>query len=30
MLHCHRRVFSEDYESPDPDDAAGVRRSLAR
>ena len=30
MLHCHRRVFSKDYEPPDPDDVAEPERSLAR
>jgi glycosyltransferase involved in cell wall biosynthesis len=30
MLHCHRRVFSKDYEPPDPDDVVEPERSLAR
>ena len=30
MLHCHRRVFSKDYEPPDPDDVAEPERSLTR
>ncbi len=30
MLHCHRRVFSKDYEPPDTDDVAEPERSLTR
>ena len=30
MLQCHRRVFSKDYEPPDPDDVAEPERSLTR